>query len=129
VEELLWSPIECTLTEKRIGRLIYANGRSGGTVVTITLLFTFIMILFTVRLSIHLEQTKSVWPLSICVQENRIMLETVIEANKITNKFRGEREVYNVICLYFYKKHIGATISTRCGSSVENGMRSRTNYT
>jgi hypothetical protein len=44
----------------KIGRLVYANGRPGGTVVAITLLFTFIMILLTVRLPTHLEQTKSV---------------------------------------------------------------------
>jgi hypothetical protein len=50
----------CTLAETEIGRLVYANGQSGGTVVTITLLFTFIMILLTVRLPTHLEQTKSV---------------------------------------------------------------------
>jgi hypothetical protein len=37
-----------------------ANGRSGGTVVTISLLFTYIMILLTFRLPTHLEQTKSV---------------------------------------------------------------------
>jgi hypothetical protein len=49
-----------TLAETKIGRLVYANGRPGGTVVTITLLFTFIMILLTVRLPTHLEQTKSV---------------------------------------------------------------------
>jgi hypothetical protein len=46
------------------------------------------------------------------------MLETVREANKIINNFRGEREVYNVDLFIFYKKHIGATISTHCGSSV-----------
>jgi hypothetical protein len=51
---------ECTLAETKNGRLVYANGRSGGTDVTITLLFTFIMILLTVRLPTHLEQTKSV---------------------------------------------------------------------
>jgi hypothetical protein len=50
----------CTLAETKIGRLVYANSWSGGTVVTITLLFTFIMILLTVRLPTHLEQTKSV---------------------------------------------------------------------
>jgi hypothetical protein len=32
-----------TLAEAKIGCLVYANGWSGGTVVTITLLFTFIM--------------------------------------------------------------------------------------
>jgi hypothetical protein len=32
------------------------------------------------------------------------MLETVREANKIINNFRGEREVYKVIYLYFYTK-------------------------
>jgi hypothetical protein len=39
----------------KIGRLVYANGRPGGTVVTVTLLFTFIMILLTVRLPTQLE--------------------------------------------------------------------------
>jgi hypothetical protein len=51
---------KCTLAETKIGRLVYANGWSGGTVVTITLLFTFITILLTVRLPTHLGQTKSV---------------------------------------------------------------------
>jgi hypothetical protein len=47
------------------------------------------------------------------------MLETVREANKIINNFRGEREVYMVdLFMYVYKKHIGAKISTRCGSSM-----------
>jgi hypothetical protein len=46
--------------KQKIGCLVYANGWPGGTVVTITLLFTFIMILLTVRLTTHLEQTKSV---------------------------------------------------------------------
>jgi hypothetical protein len=46
--------------ETKIGRLVYANGWSGGAVVTITLLFTFIMILLTVRLPTHLEQIKSI---------------------------------------------------------------------
>jgi hypothetical protein len=50
----------CTLAETKIVRLVYANGRLGRTVVTITLLLTFIMILLTVRLPMHLEQTKSV---------------------------------------------------------------------
>jgi hypothetical protein len=49
-----------TFAEKKIGRLLYANGRSGGTVIIITFLFTFIMILLTLRLSTHLEQTKFV---------------------------------------------------------------------
>jgi hypothetical protein len=31
------------------------------------------------------------------------MLETVREANKIINNFRGEREVYNVDFLYFIR--------------------------
>jgi hypothetical protein len=60
MEELLFSAIEYTLAETKIGRLVYANGRLGGIVVTITLLFTFITILLTVRLPTHLEQTKSV---------------------------------------------------------------------
>jgi hypothetical protein len=50
----------CTLTETKIDCLVYASGWSGGTDVIITLLFTFIMILLTVRLPMHLEQTKSV---------------------------------------------------------------------
>jgi hypothetical protein len=49
-----------TRGNKKIGRLVYANEWTGGTVVTITLLFTFIMILLTARLPTHLEQTKSV---------------------------------------------------------------------
>jgi hypothetical protein len=52
--------ILCSLVETKIGHLVYANGRLGSTVVTITLLFTFIMILLTVCLPTHLEQTKSV---------------------------------------------------------------------
>jgi hypothetical protein len=48
------------LAETKIGRLVYANGLLGGTVVTITLLFTFIMILLTVRLPTLLERNKSV---------------------------------------------------------------------
>jgi hypothetical protein len=56
---LIHGPV-CTLAETKIGRLAYANGQSGGTVVTITLLFTFIMIILTVRLPTHVEQTKSV---------------------------------------------------------------------
>jgi hypothetical protein len=54
------SVVQHVLSRKQIGRLVYANGWSGGTVVTITLLFTFIMILLTVRLPTHLEQTKSI---------------------------------------------------------------------
>jgi hypothetical protein len=50
----------CTLAETKIGCLVNANGWLGGRVVTITLLFTFIMILLTARLPMHLEQTKSV---------------------------------------------------------------------
>jgi hypothetical protein len=50
----------CTLTETKIGRLVYANGQLGGTVVTITLLFTLITLLLSVCLPMHLEQTKSV---------------------------------------------------------------------
>jgi glucose-6-phosphate 1-dehydrogenase len=45
------------------------------------------------------------------------MLEIAREANKIINNLQGEREVYNVD-LYLYKKHIGATTSMHCGSSV-----------
>jgi hypothetical protein len=56
----LVSGLLCTLAETKIGSLVYANGWLGGTVVTITLLFTFITILFTVCLPTHLEQTKSV---------------------------------------------------------------------
>jgi hypothetical protein len=32
-----WVSVPCTLTETKIGRLVYANGRPGSTVVTITL--------------------------------------------------------------------------------------------
>jgi hypothetical protein len=46
--------------KQKLAAFVYANGRQGGTVVTITLLFTFIIILLTVRLPTHLEQTKSV---------------------------------------------------------------------
>jgi hypothetical protein len=57
------------------------------------------MILLTVRLPTHLEQTKSVCAI-ICLyvkrKKNCVMLETVREANKIINNFRGERETYNV---------------------------------
>jgi hypothetical protein len=70
---------------------IYANGRLGGTVVTINLLFTFITILLTVRLPKHLEQTKSVCAIIYLCVKNYIMLETAREANKIINNFRGER--------------------------------------
>jgi hypothetical protein len=92
----------CTLAETKIGRLVYANGRQGGTVVTITLLFTFITILLTVRLPTHLEQTKSVCAtIYLYVKKKCIMLETVREANKIINDFRDEREVYNVDLFLF----------------------------
>jgi hypothetical protein len=76
---------ECkgTLAETKIGRLVYASGRSGGTVVTIILLFNFIMILLTVRLPTHLEQTKSVCAIIYLYIKKYIMLETVTEANKI----------------------------------------------
>jgi hypothetical protein len=50
----------CTLAETKLGRLLYANGRQGDTVIIINLLFISIMILLTVRLPTHLEQTKSV---------------------------------------------------------------------
>jgi hypothetical protein len=46
--------------KKENGRLLYANGRPGGTDVTITLLFISIMVLLTARLPTHLERTKSV---------------------------------------------------------------------
>jgi hypothetical protein len=71
----------------KIGRLVYANGWSGGTVVTITLLFTFITILLTARLPTHLERTKSVLAVICLYIKNCIMLETVREANKIINFF------------------------------------------
>jgi hypothetical protein len=90
----------CTLTETKIGRLVYVSGRLGGTAVTITLLFTFIMILLTVRLPTHLEQTKSVCAIYLYVKKC-IMLETGREANKIINNFRGESEVYNVDLFIF----------------------------
>jgi hypothetical protein len=47
--------------------LVYANDRPDGTVGAITLLFTFIIILFTVRLPTHLEQTKSVSTIPVCM--------------------------------------------------------------
>jgi hypothetical protein len=74
---------EYTLTETKIGRLLCSNGWSGGTIVTITLLFTFIMILLTVRLPTPLEQTKSVCATICLSKKNCIMLETVRGANKI----------------------------------------------
>jgi hypothetical protein len=90
----------------KFGYHVYANGRSGGTVVTIILLFTFIMILLTVCLPTHLEQTKSV-----CViiylhakKKNFLMLEMVREANKIINNFRGEHEVYNIDLFIFLQE-------------------------
>jgi hypothetical protein len=52
--------VHCTLAETKIVRLVFANGQLSSTFVTITLLFTFITILLTVRLPAHLEQTKSV---------------------------------------------------------------------
>jgi hypothetical protein len=47
----------CTLAETKTGCMPMAGQ---AVVVTISLLFTFIMILLTVRLPTHLEQTKSV---------------------------------------------------------------------
>jgi hypothetical protein len=81
VQEVHFSHV-CTLEETEIGPLVYANGRPGGTVITITLLLTFIMILFTVRLPTHLEQTKSVCAIISLYAKNCIMLETVREAKK-----------------------------------------------
>jgi hypothetical protein len=72
-----------TLAETKIGRLVYANGRLGGTVVTITLLFTFIMILLNVRLPTHLEQTKSVCTI------------TCLYTNKLYNAWNGEKSEWN----------------------------------
>jgi hypothetical protein len=60
------------------------------------------MILLTVLLPTHVEQTKSVCAIIYLYVKNCITFETVREANKIINNFRGEREVYNVdlfICL------------------------------
>jgi hypothetical protein len=85
--------MQCTLAGTKIGRLVYANGRVGGTVVTITLVFTFITILLTVHLPTHSEQTKSVCAIIYLYVINCIMLETVREENKIINNFRGERDV------------------------------------
>jgi hypothetical protein len=60
----------CTLAETKIGRLVYANGRLSGTVVTITFLFIFIAILLTVRLPTHSEQTKSACAITyLCVKK------------------------------------------------------------
>jgi hypothetical protein len=68
--------IICTLAETKIGRLVYANGRPGGTVVTITLLFTFMMILLTVGLPTHLEQTKPVCAITcLCVKKTVLCLK------------------------------------------------------
>jgi hypothetical protein len=52
----------CTLaeTKKKLAALYMPMAGQAVTVVTITLLFTFIMILLTVRLPTHLEQTKSI---------------------------------------------------------------------
>jgi hypothetical protein len=63
--------IVCTLAETKIGRLVYANGRRGGTVITITLLFTFITLLLTVRLLTHLERTNSVYAI-ICLYVKKL---------------------------------------------------------
>jgi hypothetical protein len=90
-----------TLAETKIGRLVYANGRSGGTVVTITFLLTFIMILLIVRLPTYLEETKSVCAILYLYVKKFIVIETVRETNKIINKIRGEREVYNVDLFIF----------------------------
>jgi hypothetical protein len=65
---------QCTLPETKIGSLVYANGRRGGTVVTITLLITFIIILLTVRLPTHLEQTKSVCTIICLYVKKKIVL-------------------------------------------------------
>jgi hypothetical protein len=92
--------------ETKMGHLVYANGRSCGTVVTITLLFTFIMILLTVRLPTHLEQIKSVCAIIYLYKKNCIMLETAREANKIINNFRGERDVYNEDLFIFFIRSI-----------------------
>jgi hypothetical protein len=59
------------------------------------------MILLTVRLLTHLEQTKSVCAIIYLYVKNCIKLVTVREANKIINNFRGEREVYNVVLFIF----------------------------
>jgi hypothetical protein len=60
------------------------------------------MILLTVHLPTHLEQTKSICAtIYLYVKKNCIMLETVREANKIINSLRGEREVYNVDLFIF----------------------------
>jgi hypothetical protein len=80
---------------------VYANCWKGGTVVTITLLFTFIMILLTVRLPTHLEQSKSVCAKIYLYVKKIIMIKTLREANKIINNFRAEREVYNVDLFIF----------------------------
>jgi hypothetical protein len=95
----LWCSV-CTLAETKIGRLVYTNARTGGTVVTIILLFTFIMILLTVRLLMHLEQTTSVCAIIYLYVKKSIMLEMVREGNKIIN-FLGERGIYNVDLFIF----------------------------
>jgi hypothetical protein len=74
--------ILCALAETKIGRLVYANDQPGGTVVTITLLFTFIMMLLTVCLATHSEQTKSICAIIYLYIKNCIMLETVSKVKK-----------------------------------------------
>jgi hypothetical protein len=59
------------------------------------------MILLTVRLPTHLEQTKSVCAIIYLYVKNCIVLETVREANRIINNFRGEREVYKADLFIF----------------------------
>jgi hypothetical protein len=73
------------LAETKIGLLAYANGRLGGTVVTITLLFIFIMILLTVRLPTHLEKTKSVCAI-IYLYVNRLYYASNGERSEQNNK-------------------------------------------
>jgi hypothetical protein len=55
------------------------------------------MILLTLRLPTQLAPTKSVCAIIyLYVKKNCIMLETMREANKIINTFRGECDFYNV---------------------------------
>jgi hypothetical protein len=59
------------------------------------------MILLTVRLPTHLEQSKSVCAIIYLCVKNCIVLEKVKEANKLINNFRGGRKVYNVDLFIF----------------------------
>jgi hypothetical protein len=59
------------------------------------------VILLTVRLPKHLEKNKYDSAIIYLYVKNCNMLDTVREANKIINNFRGEREVY-IINLFVF---------------------------